>query len=599
MIDRQYHIELNGVGYRLAEDAEGQHYIRTYEPLRPPNAGVVQGEQSAKFQVRPDTLLWSLTDWSGGAGQVLFDLENPNRHRELRAVRAFERPGVLQPGFYVEEFEVNGSAYDKGGLLAVVDGKLALKLLASPDVLLVESGTETTLNTAGLGGASSVWGDTDNLYFVDAGTNSIYKWSGSGTSVTALDTTGVPTDPIIAALGPVVYAAGGGEVWEVSISGGSPVEVYNYTGTAVGLYPLNGRMYLLVQDNQTTHIHELTPTTAAGPGFGVELTALPGLTSQALWAHSGLLFIGGVLEESEEQAIFYVAPDGALGTLGPVELDDAIEFLIAGPNNSAMLSHFFATYNSAASGDLTLYQVDSISGGMAAIASIDLSVPVIYSLAYFKGDLYASALHSGPAERLYRARRDRYAVDSYAISSWHDFTLADEKLLGSIVLACEPLPADWTVYVDYARDGVDSWTNAITYTTDNGTGTKVAVSTDSSTITFRTLSIRIRMEYTGSGAPTTAPAVLGVDVMATVVQPQKVWRLLLDLADDSGEGLGERRIANLVTAATSKVAVQLNDGYRSRKPGQFDAHDVIVDQCDMVLHRPGEGVAHVLLREVP
>src|SRR5690606_5113733 len=446
----------------------------------------------------------------------------------------------------------------------------------------------------------SVWGDTDNLYFVDAGTNYIYKWPGSRTSVTALDTTGVPTDPIIAALGPVVDAAGGGEVWEVSISGGSPVEVYNYTGTAVGLYPLNGRMYLLVQDNQTAHIHELTPTTAAGPGFGVELTALPGLTSQALWAHSGLLFVGGVLEESEEQAIFYVAPDGALGTLGPVEPDSAVELLVAGSNNSAMLSHFFATYNSAASGDLTLYQVDSISGGMAAIASIDLNVPAISSVAYFKGDLYASAFIGGSfVQRLYRARRDRYAVDSYAVSSWHDFTLADEKLLGSIVLACEPLPADWTVYVDYARDGVDSWTNAITYTTDNGTGTKVAVSTDSSTITFRTLSIRIRMEYTGSGAPTTAPAVLGVDVMATVVQPQKVWRLLLDLADDSGEGLGEKRITNLVTAATSKAVVQLNDGYRSRKPGQFDAHDVVVDQCDMVLHRPGEGVAHVLLREVP
>src|SRR5690606_12664273 len=99
------------------------------------------------------------------------------------------------------------------------------------------------------------------------------------------------------------------------------------------------------------------------------------------------------------------------------------------------------------------------------------SVPIIYSLAYFKGDLYASVLRSGPAERLYRARRDRYAVDSYAISSWHDFTLADEKILGSIVLACEPLPADWTVYVDYATNGVDSWTNAITYTTATGTGT--------------------------------------------------------------------------------------------------------------------------------
>src|SRR5690606_5762655 len=291
---------------------------------------------------------------------------NPNRHRELHAVRAFERPGVLQPGYFVEETldSAAGTFDDFEGVLAVVDGKLALKSLSNAQVVLWESGAWSapiTLDTVSSGTiVGGVWGDTNNLYIVHKGTNDIYSWPGSGTSITALDTTGVPTDPIIASLGPVVYAVGGGDVWEVSISGGSPVEVYNYTGTAIGLYPLNGRMYLLVQDNQTAHIHELTPTTAAGPGFGVELTALPGLTGQALWAHSGLLFVGGVLEESEEQAIFYVAPAGALGTLGPVGLDDAIEFLVAGPTNSAMLSHFFATYTSPASGDITLYQVDSI-----------------------------------------------------------------------------------------------------------------------------------------------------------------------------------------------------------------------------------------------
>jgi len=66
MIDSENHISLDGVKYRLDEAAEGEHYIRAGEPLRPPNAQVVQGETGQKFQMRPDTLLWSITDWSGG-----------------------------------------------------------------------------------------------------------------------------------------------------------------------------------------------------------------------------------------------------------------------------------------------------------------------------------------------------------------------------------------------------------------------------------------------------------------------------------------------------------------------------------------------------
>jgi hypothetical protein len=56
MAVKGYDVEINGVGYNLAEDAEGDHYALTGEPLRPPNAVTVQGEQRNRFQVRPDVL---------------------------------------------------------------------------------------------------------------------------------------------------------------------------------------------------------------------------------------------------------------------------------------------------------------------------------------------------------------------------------------------------------------------------------------------------------------------------------------------------------------------------------------------------------------
>jgi hypothetical protein len=169
-----------------------------------------------------------------------------------------------------------------------------------------------------------------------------------------------------------------------------------------------------------------------------------------------------------------------------------------------------------------------------------------------------------------------------------------------MVLSCEDLPADWTVYVDYATNGEDSWTNVITYSTDNGNGTKVPVSTDSSTTKFRTMSVRIRMEYTGMSIPTTAPAILGVDVMAMVAKPTKVWRLLLNLSDDKGRvgGFsGARKKANIVSAAETESVVKFEDGYGAESSGIYDDEDVVIDQYSIILSTPGEGIAAVTLKE--
>ncbi len=220
----------------------------------------------------------------------------------------------------------------------------------------------------------------------------------------------------------------------------------------------------------------------------------------------------------------------------------------------------------------------------------------------YDAEVFFTALNAaGNAGRILRAVDGEYMKDAQAVSPWNHFGLADDKILSSLVVSTEDLPADWTVHVDYAINGDDStWTNVISYTTDNGNGTKTQVSTDSSTITFRTLSVRVRFEYTGAGVPTTQPRVLAVDALAMVAKQQKIYALTLDLSDDKSGGQGHsgaRKRTNIEAAAATEAVIDFKDGYPDRTPGVYDQLDVVIDSYQIVSSTPGEGVAQVVLKE--
>ena len=63
------HVSIGGVEYVLAIDDE-PHYHHRFESLFAPTSAIA-GE-IAKEQIRPEKLLWAITDWSGGEGaQIL------------------------------------------------------------------------------------------------------------------------------------------------------------------------------------------------------------------------------------------------------------------------------------------------------------------------------------------------------------------------------------------------------------------------------------------------------------------------------------------------------------------------------------------------
>ena len=618
MAIKGFDFELNGVKYMAAEDAEGDHYVEAAEPLRPPNAVTVQGESSQKFQMRADTLLWSITDWSGGENQYKFQSRNPDRVRVLNGVRAFEKPGTLTPGYYIEDTQNNGgSDLVEDGQLVIGAGALYLLDANTNDAFLWNDSTKRWGSGVALTGVTNgairtAIGDNAFIYWNEFSTQDIWKWDGSAAPVLISTAIVDANNSHLVSLGPFIYACSSllGAVWEIAKTGSGTTLIDDFVDDAgvEGLSlatAMDGRIYMAIPNKGGTTVREITPTTAAGTGFGAEISRLPGFVVQSLWSHSGVLYMIGDIG-TDEDAVMYLVPGGTFGTLGLVRIGDDLGRGVGQNNGSGLLEHYFAmSRTSGSDAQSLLFQVDSVSGGFACIG-IDEDGSAkneeVDSVAVFDGQVFFSGHQDNSTRRVMRASLDRFTKTSFTLSPWHDFELADEKILASLVLSVESLPADWTVEVDYATDNVDTFTGGITYTTTGGKGTKLRISTDASTVKFRTISIRIRMTYTGGGVPTSGPVITGVDVMALVAKPTGVWRIMLDLSDDKSGNQGHsgaKKIANIRAAKDTQGVVDFKDGYDSRSPNSFTAYDVTVDSYVMLLSHPGEGVVQVTLKEVP
>jgi hypothetical protein len=634
VIDGQYHVKLNGVLYRLAEGAEGQHYTRIAEPLRPPNSVVVQGEgRQDLFQVRPDVLLWSITDWSGGEGQIKFNPQSPSRHSLLHNVDPFSRPGQLLPGPHFEETLDNaGATWDDaktrllpvgrtGKLTAVVVDDTSEQQYEWNDATDRWSAAVTIPTVTDTPDWDGVDADDQNLYYFDSATGHTYRYNGS--TSTRMNSSGSALNPrdyiTIRELGNYVFLIRpySYKVWElVKTASGSTAyselevgpEAHGNTDVLQAWQVAKGdnRLYVMLTGlDGFTRVHEIVPPTAGGSGYGREIARFAGFHGTSIWVHNGTIFVGGwvVGEQKNQRTILYYIPGGDYGTLGYVRdpLDEDIDGRIAGTDDGAnLLTNSFVITDSTI--NPRVFHVDIKSGGFAQIGEIDSSGVAVQPPVTWKGEIFVSSI-DGTTKRIWRGRRDRFTtLDSYTVSPWHDFGLVDEKILSSIRIALETLPADWSVRVSYALDGASAFTVAGTYSTSGGTGTRISVSNQSSTANFRSCRIKTEFIWTGAGVPTAAPILNSVEVRAQVSQPQPGWRLLLDLADDLagavGQEAGSKKIDNLVALGGSRSAFEFQDGYTHRDPDQYDEFDVVMDSYALVLGRPGEGFAEVVLREV-
>ena len=622
MIDSTFHVTLNGIKYKLGGSEQGDHYIQSAETLRPPNAVVVQGEGSnQKFQVRPDVLLWHWTDWSGGEGANKYDFRATSRANQLTGVSVFDKPGNLKPGWYIEDTQLHTAGGDLAKSVVLVN---ALSGLAAVDMNAVDAWTwnpttnvwdDATISGPSAGAEGQAAGDDVFMYFVEDNTRKLWKWPTSG-AATEIDDAGSHTDTqYVAELGAncYVYSPADGELLEVPKSGSASTVlessgIVGDTPSGGCILEMNGKIYFMVAGTRRTRLHETIPSTAAGAGFVSVLATLEGFRGESMWSHQGTLYIAGTQNSinSLHRAVMYVTPGGDWGSIGSVRDGDGLLNMTGQVGNSRLLSHYFMTQQRGASATgQTLWEIDSVTGGIAAIAyNEDGNAKILQpsQVQVFDDQIFFSGIKAAATKRIGRAYSTGFHQTAEAISPWHDFDLADEKILSSLVVSFSSLPADWTVNVDYATNGSVSWTTVITDAVDGSVGGRTAVSTDSATVKFRRVRLRIRITYTGSGVPSSAPEVYGVEARAQVAKPQDNWVLLLDLNDDHGSAqsskAGAAKIANIKTATTAEKVVAFIDGYEDRQAGKSTEYDVVIDSFRMILDRPGEGYVQVRLHGV-
>ena len=637
MITSEFHVTINGVNYRLAEDAEGDHYTHVKEALRPPNSQIVQGEMRNKFNVRPDLLLWSWTDWTAGEGQIKFDPSQPGRSLILEGVNFFGRPGNLFLGYTAtavlnsaaSAFTVQtGLVVAGGGLYAVGVGSGQDDYYAwdTGDNISWQVGTSMSL-TDGARSEQSICGDAARFYFVKYNTDSVYHVVPGG-AVTLLNDQTKVVDCQLVELGDYLYKYDyDGEVFELSKTTvnttTAEVPIYDFSSSGgcdtahfIGnkLVAGDNRVYGMAVQGETTIIFEIVPSSSAGTGFGRELTRIEGLVGESMWWHGGYLFWTGRDSEPDatqgpNRSVYYYQPDASWGTLGEVRSYQPAQPItgtrIAAQAGRLHTSAFVGvgTYDgrTAAQAALSLFEVDAIGGSfgqtgrpLAALAAEQVPLDVV-----FWNGLYVASykdLATGAVFGQTVWDTSTYStVSGVAISPEHDFDITAEKVLHSIEIICEPLPASTSITVSYSLDGA-TWAALTTFDTDGSDGGIVNISSSTSTKSFRSLRLKVQLDGTSSATP----VLKAVNVRASLDSRVNVWALLLDCSDESApRGYdGATLIANLVGIADNTV-IAFVDGYRNRgfATGDNFTYNVIVDGLSFNLSQPGEGIAQIVLRE--
>jgi hypothetical protein len=632
VITSEFHVEINGVKYRLAEDGEGEHYVLDRQTLRAPNTQIVQGADSALINVNPETLVWSWDAWDGGEAQLKFTPEGKNRAQVIEGLNFYGRPGDIFLGFEPNLTTDSGAATftDEVGLVVGRAGTLfAIAIGAtSPayytwDGPLDWSASSATGSTDGARSALAIAGDNNYTFFVRHNTDEVWRYDGSWALHN--DQTGGDVACQLASWGDYLYKYDqDGKVYELSkvTANTATAETAILDVSSEGTDRFFARRHIVAGDRRvyvmrtyktSTVIYEIIPSSAAQTGYGRELLRMEGVRGESMWFHGGFLYWTGVDDEPDatvgyRRVMYYLQPDasyGAVGELRSFDFDQRVAgglWMTGASRNNTFAIVGLATLKgkNPATAEIDLFEVDAISGGFGVVGlGATLSLGEHFeptSLVFHEGKYFASIRDkaTGNTHRVMFWDTMEYNTSGYTISPAHDFGLASTKVLQSIEVVCEPLPTNASIQLAYSLDG-GSFTSLSAYTTDSGTGESVVISTDAAPKTFR--SMRVKLTLNGDADET--PIVKAVNVRASSNETYKVWQLLVDCTDEgSPRGYsGEDLIDNLV-GLNNDTVVAFKDGYTVRRPGEYDEHDVIVQNVILNLTKPGEGLARVTLREV-
>tara|TARA_R100000808_G_scaffold5062_2_gene15673 strand:+ start:6185 stop:8068 length:1884 start_codon:yes stop_codon:yes gene_type:complete len=626
VIDGYFHVKLGSYKYRLATNSDDQHYSARLVPLNISNAQVVQSSDP-KYDLRPDTAVWEMTDWSGGEGTKKFDNETGNEYDLSYNIDALHTPGSIRLANAVEAAGIN-----RTGTLVKASDKL-FHFSSSDDTIGTYSGNlaNTTWDEQDAGTISDsdyfgVRGDGDgkHIYMPIGSLNDIYRYEPHATYTNDMaDTTKwVDADSQVKFGRPLVKI--GNKIFVVHLDG-TKISVVEYSTTATPTvspteifvaYEGNldagsnqgivcrgdNELFVCVRTKAGESIlYRITPASALGEAFGTEVGRFPGFSVDCIWYASGVLLLAGTSTTTgvDKRTIYYVKGT-ELGSFGLIRQDATFTDakLITSTDASRMDRTFFLAPTGSASNYWTLFTIDLLTGAIFGGPEFS-AVRDPNSVVDFLGRTFVSENKGSASTQTYRTA-STYATSGELITAVHDFDIGEEKTLMSIRLSTEPLPANTAVQVYYQDDQDGTWTSAGTYDTDSGTGTTFKISTDSSSVKFKNLQLKIKL--TTSDA-TTTPVVRSVQVRCTPTEYVREWDMLLDISDEDAQAQGRaftgaQLIDYIKAEATNENIIQFNNGYETPSAGSYDEHDVMIREYNINLTSAGQGVANIKVREV-
>lgn len=633
MIDGYFHVKLGSYKYRLATNSDDQHYSARLVPLNISNAQVVQSSDP-KYDLRPDTAVWEMTDWSGGEGTKKFDNETGNQYDLSYNIDALHTPGSIRLANAVESAGTNSN---KTGTL-VKAGKHLIHFSSSDDSVATFSGnvSNTTWDIQDAGSSDiadddyfAVRGDGDGKYVyipVSGGLSDIYRFQVQDTYTDDFGDTDkwVDADSQDIFERPLVKI--GSYLYMIHLTG-EKLSVIEYSALTTATPPVTGTEIFVVHegnlnagsnqgivargDNELfvcvrtkageSILYRIVPASALSESYGSEVARFPGFSVDCIWFASGVLLLAGTSTTTgvDERTIYYVKGT-ELGSFGILRQDATFTDakLITSTDASRMDRTFFLAPTGSASNYWTLFTIDLLTGAIFGGPEFS-AVRDPNSVVDFLGRTFVSENKGSSNTQTYRTA-STYATSGELITAVHDFDIGEEKTLMSIRLATEPLPANTAVQVYYQDDQDGTWTSAGTYDTDSGTGTTFKISTDSASVKFKNLQLKIKL--TTSDA-TATPVVRSVQVRCTPTEYVREWDMLLDISDEDAQAqgrafTGSQLIDYIKAEATNENIIQFDNGYETPSAGSYDEHDVMIREYNINLTSAGQGVANIKVREV-
>ncbi len=633
MIDGYFHIKLGTYKYRLATNADDNHYQARLQPLNISNAQVVQSSDP-KYDLRPDTAVWELTDWSGGEGTRKWDRESGNTYDYSTNIDALDTPGSIRLAKGVESAGTNSN---KTGTLVKASDKL-IHFSSSDDSVATYSGdlANTTWDIQDAGSSDiadddyfGVRGDADGKYVyipVSGGLSDIYRFEVQSTYTDDFADTDkwVDSDSQDVFDRPLVKI--GGSIYVVHLTG-EKLSVIEYSASTTATPPVTGTEIFVVHegnldagsnqgivargDNELficirtkageSILYRIVPASSLTESYGSEVARFPGFSVDCIWYAAGVLLLAGTSTTTgvDERVLYYVKGT-ELGTFGILRQDQSFTNakLITSTDASRMDRTFFLAPTGSTTNYWTLFTVDLLTGAIFGGPEF-AAVRDPNSVVDFLGRVFVSENKGSSNTQTYRTAAT-YAASGSLYTSVHDFDIGEQKTLMSIRLATEPLPANTSVQIHYQKDQNGTWVDAGTYDTDDGTLNTFTISTSASPIKFNNLQLKITLATTSSSA---TPVVRSVQVRCTPSEYVKEWDMLLDISDEDAQAQGRSftgaQIIDYIKAeAALESILSFQNGYETSATGSYDTHNVMIRDYNIQLSSAGQGVASIKVREV-